>query len=456
MSKHRLRDGGKMADDSGPREKLPVGGAGENAGTGLSKPKKPREPFAESLQANTGICNISPGRRPSGQCVATPAQTNVAAVFRKFAASFNDLNNTGRGEQIDPVAFLRKITPGVLKDFNSIMNKPAPEQQIPPKDRADFNHFMRLESADAHYRLEMYLLRDDLRDETAFYTGLKLLERGDWYPAHSAFSTVARRYLCDEEQKVQVSLGEQAIWHARTIARAWAVAHASEYAELGLDEFKPFQKGRFYDGHYDRELIKWSALAVHTLEKIGELQDLPVIRIIGRECGEGCMEGYCTTASNQIRLLEGLRITLSQLEKKDREQMALPANLTDEQLAYRLSFIMNTLGLSRLFAYHPSMALFGQGLYGVVSPIFEKEKLQELMRNGLEIKFTLDRRHYHSGMDVWGLDAAASFARKNKLVEKVGQHGDCVLTPKGKELIKALVQQIAEIKIRESHFLEKK
>jgi len=416
------------------RERGPIPGAGYAVRTGLRRPKdtSPRE-------------NRFLGRPPL-------ATAKTSLMYRpKHRQDANDQHRTTN--TINPIAFIHKITPRVMAEFHEILGKPTQRMKLTKSERELFNLVNRIKKENLSFysgeSLYMWLGSregNERMTEVVFYAGLRLLEKGNWCVAHEVFMNLMAAYLLhNEDMVVSDRIGNRAIGFARKIARAWVLAYATEYLELDLARFNVFKMsnrnavtGGIVIGPYS---------AIDTLERIGEFQDLPLLRVIGSKCFEGSMEGYCSTASKRIKIRETLRLVLKDMGEVERIETGLKSNtLNDAQLSYHFSFLIDELGLAMILSKLPVLIQFGLGIHSPVAGSSETESLAELVRDGLNKKLEFSTVVSGDGYDSDGMGSAKTFLIENGFMVPT-EDRYFVLTEKGKTFVRALMVKIAKMEI---------
>jgi hypothetical protein len=425
------------------RVRSEAAGAGVNAGEGLSRVKKGKKGTASVVHEEP--MDFRDQSRSS--LVDFRRQLKTVRRANKIRSQEKNKKRKGPGV-IDPKSFLRRITRDVIENFNQLLGAPAPnKEELSLEEKKWLSKFEKWKDKGYTPVKEAYS-PDIRRSKDAFFgaslhLAQELLEKKMWFAAFEIIEGLTSDYLNDNEGKIPHEMGLKVIELNRIISRAWVVAHASEYAEFNLEAFQPFL------GNNHLGKVRWSAQAIFELEKVGELHDLPPIRIIGYDCWEGAMEGYCSKTSNTIRIREGIKFIL---QREESNAIARDNSLSEPQLLYRLTILMRQLGIGQLFARHPHIAQFGKAAWSPVDDMVDSKKLRELIQEGLEQKISFRPTYYGDGMDAYGYSTTEKFCLDHGIIVKQdnGRNDwDCeyLLTEKGKELVSYLVRSIGTIKI---------
>ncbi len=358
------------------------------------------------------------------------------------------MKTLARVSTIDHVQFIKKVTPRALSDLREEITRQPRESEW-----GDYNPFIFRKLVETGY------LRPDFVTEHVqyarteadrnkgyrafFYAIVKILQEPldskKLFIIQSILEILLQTYLTSGNGIISSEVSTPAIRLAERIARLGAVASASELLDLETSQFSMFRKIRH--GIIEDTIEHPSLVTLETLEKIGGLQDVIPIEVV--RTAEDLSE-YATTASRRIMLRDPLRMILSNLFSAGSETHMAKDRLTDYQLAYRLSFLMEELGLGTLIMALPQMQQFGVRNEYMLDGDGQFDQQLEI---ALEKHARLTPNWVGTGIDSSGFRTARQFALSEGIVNE-GSDGDLTLTEKGKCIIRKLMYLIAEMEIR--------
>ncbi|MEK6982827.1 MAG: hypothetical protein AABX38_07875 [Candidatus Micrarchaeota archaeon] len=418
------------------RERLPAPGTEYNIGNGIHRFRKKNDPdLANVLGLMPHVSSRAPALVPSSKKLSNGSQKQDPL----------------QALTIDPIAYAVQITPKVLRELNDLPNLYQLDVSI-DLDSKIFEKLKKDNWSSVRYQIyfiERYCTSEEQKKhayEQIFYSGLEFLKQGNYTLAHGIFQGLVNAYLNNKEGIFSDKIGLICIDIARKIARAWVLASASDYVNLSLNLFEQFKA--------PNTLITPPHSAIETLERTGEIRDLPLLQIIGKKCAEGGLEIVCSNAARRIKIRDILRLSVKAMHEDKKSdgkdglqklsQAHIPSSdLSDEQLVYHLSFLFDELGLGVLISKLPIFEQFGNVIYNpVIDRITQNHAILNLSKLGLD----QDMPFSINNSDCDGTKSSKNFCLEHRLIQEAEQN-KFILSEKGKNLVRMIMQIAVQTKI---------
>lgn len=350
--------------------------------------------------------------------------------------------------------YVRGMANATLPRFHSLMNRLLAEKPI------------RLTQRENELTHTVNLVERILPDENSEKLVSRLVKiahaqvkEGDLITGMRMLKELARYYIDDDFSRIPSELGEQIILETRLLARTWFLAVALDICRENVAEFEESFKrlgigtGELHDYGTRRPFFFLSA-PVAGLGLTGEISDLVPLGVVVENCGFSTLEISSSQAASDIKLREAIKFSISRWDETKRKEMGISDNrLTDNQIAHRIKFVMEEMGLSPILSMLPSLQPFGSGIYSPLDVPLKITEIKRIITGGFSqgLSLSVEFIMFNNSSDHKGHAASKEFFISNEFVRRlVGERQrPYILTEKGERLIRGILEEIGKAEFKE-------